>query len=363
MEQERASATRGKVIELHPSQGGRVLVTGGTGFVAGWCIALLLERGFAVRASVRRSEGEALVRTALAKIPGAQQDWQERLDFAEADLASEAGWDAAVRGCTHVLHLAYPKAQDIENQGPDLINQAVGGAIRVLRASMNARVKRVVMTSSLMAAMPDGAPVSTEHVWTDPEKPGMDDYSLSKLYAERGAWDFMAEEVRRGGSKMEFVTLLPGTILGPVLHLDMVEAVGLIQRILQGKPRVLPELRLQIADVRDLAEAHIAAMLSPQADGQRFIIAGEAVSLPEIAQHLRERLGDKARKVPAGAYPDMIVKLASGFDSELRQLVASHSGLPVFSSARATERLDYRPRPIAETVVDCANSLFANNAA
>ena len=365
MEQERASesAAQGKVVELHPSGNDRVLVTGGTGFVAGWCIALLLERGFAVRASVRRADAEQSVRAGVASAPGAQQEWQARLDFADADLASETGWDAAVRGCTYVLHIAYPTAHGEGNSGPELVNQAVGGVIRVLRASMNAGVKRVVMTSSTTAALPDGPlPVSSELVWTHPDKPGMDDYSRSKLYAERGAWDFMDEEVRRGGSKMELVTLLPGLTLGPVLSLDMVDAVRLIQRILQGKPRVLPDIQVQIADVRDLAAAHIAAMLTPRAEGQRYIIAGEAVSLPTVAQHLRDRLGDKASKVPAGAFPDLIVKLASGFDPELRQLVAVHSGQPLFSGARASKDLSYQPREIADTLVDCADSLMVRNA-
>lgn len=360
MEQERArpSAAQGKVVELHPAASGRVLVTGGTGFVAGWCIIELLERGFAVRASVRRANGEALVRDAIAKAPNSRPDWQERIEFADADLGAEAGWDEAVRGCNYVLHIAYPKESDLEDPGPELVNQAVGGVIRVLRASMKAGVKRVVMTSSTSAAMPDGRlPVSSELVWTSPENPGIDSHRLSKLYAERGAWDFMDEEVRRGGSKMELVTLLPGTVLGPVLHLDMIEAVDIIHRILQGKPRVLPDISLQISDVRDLAAAHIAAMLAPQAEGERFIIAGETVTLPEIAHLLRAALGDKARKVPSGAYPDLVVKLASGFDPELRQLVAVYDGQPVFSNARASEQLGYAARPVQDTIVDCAASL------
>jgi len=165
-----------------------VLVTGGTGFVGGWCIAELLKRGYAVRTTVRSLAKEASVRAMVAE-PG------DRLAVFAADLMSDAGWGTAVEGCDYVLHVASPLGSK-SNPG-DIVAAARGGALRVLRAALAAKVRRVVLTSSGAACCPPlNSPDSEtdETFWTDAEDRGLTAYRKSKVVAERAAWDFMSAQ-------------------------------------------------------------------------------------------------------------------------------------------------------------------------
>lgn len=146
-----------------------VLVTGGTGYIAGWCIVELLRRGYAVRSTVRSAASEPSVRTAVASIiePG------DRLHFAAVDLSKDDGWNAAMAGCDYVLHVASPLGGDTSHDADALIAPARDGTLRVLRAAVKCGVKRVVMTSAAAAARPplSSHRVSDETIWADPADP------------------------------------------------------------------------------------------------------------------------------------------------------------------------------------------------
>ena len=167
----------------------QVLVTGGSGFIGGHCIAALLTAGYRVRATVRHPAREAEVRSMLAR---AGSSALEQLTFAEAQLDGDAGWDEAARGCEHVLHVASPFPDHRPAHEDDLIVPAREGTLRVLRAAANAGVKRVVLTSSF-AAIGYGHPPRTtpfdERDWTLPAA-GVSAYAKSKTLAERAAWEF-----------------------------------------------------------------------------------------------------------------------------------------------------------------------------
>src|SRR5436305_151006 len=120
---------------------GTVLVTGGTGFLGGWCIASLLERGYVVRTTVRDRSRESAVRDAVR---AAGMDPASRLSVVAADLTSDAGWAEAVEGCRGVLHVASPFPPVQPKNPDDLIVPARDGALRVLRAALAADVRRVV---------------------------------------------------------------------------------------------------------------------------------------------------------------------------------------------------------------------------
>src|SRR5262245_7107207 len=191
--------------------GETVLVTGGTGYIAGWCIVELLQQGYRVRTTVRSLSKEAAVRAAVTA-GGAPVD---RLSFFAADLTSDEGWDAAVTGCDYVLHVASPLGGGATADREALIAPARDGTLRVLRAAAKAGVKRVVMTSAAAAARPPLATnrVSDETIWADPADPQFDAYRVSKILAERAAWDF----TNTTDGATELTTILPGAVFGPVL--------------------------------------------------------------------------------------------------------------------------------------------------
>ena len=338
--------------------GETVLVTGGTGFIAGWCIVELLQRGYSVRTTVRSLSKEPAVRAAVASTT----DAGDRLAFFRADLTQDEGWDAAVAGCDYVLHVASPLGGGDAPRDPDaLVAPAREGTLRVLRAATKAGVKRVVMTSAAAAARPPQGSerVSDETVWADPTDPRFDAYRRSKVLAERAAWDFMADST--GPTRL--TTVLPGAVFGPVLTKEKLGSVQIIQRLLDGRPAGIPRLGFFVVDVRDLAELQIRAMTSPEAAGERFIAAGDFMWMNEIATTLRSSLGERARKVPTRALPDFVVRLLSLFIPQLRMLTPDLGRRNLLTSEKARRVLGFSPRPGTTTVVDCAESLVAGDGA
>jgi nucleoside-diphosphate-sugar epimerase len=332
-----------------------VLVTGGTGFVAGWCIVALLQRGYQVRTTVRNLAQESAVRTAVASMAQAT----DRLTFFTADLTRDDGWDDAMAGCDYVLHVASPLSGD--TSGPDaLIVPARDGTLRVLRAAVNAGVRRVVMTSAAAAARPPHSAdrISDETVWADPADRQFDAYRRSKILAERAAWDFMAGHADRTG----FTTILPGAVFGPVLTKANLGSVQIFQGLLEGRPAAIPRLGFWIVDVRDLAELHVRAMTAPEAAANRFIAAGDFRWMEDIATTLRLKLGSRAGKVPTRRMPNFVFRLLSLFVPVLRSFVSSLGRRNDLTAAKARRMLGFAPRPATTTIVDCAESLLNENA-
>jgi nucleoside-diphosphate-sugar epimerase len=329
-----------------------VLVTGGTGFIGGWCVVELLKRGYVVRATVRSHAKEQALRTSVGAAAGSTE-W---LGVAVADLTRDDGWDAAMAGCDFVLHVASPLGAS--GEAPQvLIDTAREGSLRVLTAAAKAGVQRVVLTSSCAAATPatmSADSVSDEAVWSDPLLT-TEPYRRSKMVAERVAWDFIAA---RGGAP-ELVTILPSAVLGPVLTQEGLGSVQLVQRLVQGRMPLIPRFGLCIVDVRDVADLHLRAMAAPQAAGERFIASGDFMWMQDVAATLKQRLGARGAKVPTRRLPDFVVRLLAPFMAELRLLQPLLGRAHRFSSAKAQRLLGYAPRPAAETIVDCAESLLA----
>lgn len=326
-----------------------VLVTGGTGFVGGWCIRQLLERGYAVRTTLRSLAKEPALRAAV----GAEGAAGERLTVFAADLTGDEGWGAAMAGCDYVLHAASPLGGGVDDDA--LIGPARDGTLRVLRAAVAAGVKRVVMTSAAATARPprDSGKGSDETVWADPADPQFDGYRRSKILAEKAAWDFMAKE----GGATTLTTILPSAVFGPVPAEENLGSVRIIQGIMQGRPARLPRLGFWVVDVRDLADLHIRAMTSPEAAGQRFIAAGDYMWMEDMAKVLRAKLGAAAAKVPTKRMPDFAFRLASRFTPQLRFFTPELGRKMSLSSEKARGVLGFAPRSAETTVVECAESL------
>jgi dihydroflavonol-4-reductase len=336
--------------------GDTVLVTGGTGFLGGWCASSLLERGYAVRTSVRDLARESAVHDAVAATGVAANG---RLTVVQADLGSDAGWAEAVQGCRYVLHVASP-FPPVQPKDPDeLIVPARDGALRALRAALEAGVERVVMTSSIAAVRgprpsSEAAPY-TEADWTDGNDTARTPYVRSKTLAEQAAWD----HVRSAGAEDRLAAINPGAIIGPALSDDHSYSLQAIQRLLGGMPAA-PRLGFTFVDVRDVAELHLRAMTEPAAGGQRFIATDRFLWLPEVAAVLRQRLGDAGARVPARTAPNLLIRAMALFDPSVRSVVGDLGKRSWFSSQKARTTLGWTTRPVEDSIEDCARSLVGS---
>lgn len=327
-----------------------VLVTGGTGFLGGWCIVELLGRGYRVRTTVRDLAREPLLREIVA---GQGQD-PDRLTVVAADLREDAGWPEAVAGCSHVLHVASPFPTRQPDDPDDLIVPARDGTLRVLRAALDAGVQRVVVTSSIAAIRNNRRDTGTrtEEHWSDAGDPSLSAYARSKTIAERAAWDL----VRERGEEHRLAVVNPGAILGPTLTDEHSTSLALITRLLGGMPAA-PRLGFSIVDVRDVAALHVEAMTAPQAGGQRYIAADRFMWMTEVAQVLRDGLGEAGAKAPTRTLPNVAVRLMARFDGSLRSIVPDLGKRVEVSSAKARTELGWEPRPVEDAILDCARSV------
>jgi nucleoside-diphosphate-sugar epimerase len=337
---------------------GTVLVTGGSGFLGGWCVAELLRRGHAVRTTVRDGSREAELRGRVGRLaPDLPASADERLSVVVADLIEDAGWADAVAGCDGVLHVASPFPL-VQPKDPDeLIVPAREGTLRVLRAAFGAGAGRVVVTSSVAAvggsAKGSGRPLD-ESDWTDLDDPSLTPYARSKTIAERAAWDLAAEL----GATDRLAVVNPGAILGPVGSAERSPSLEVVQRLLNGMPGA-PRIGFNLVDVRDVADLQIRALGDPAAAGKRFVAVRSFEWMEDIARILRERLGEDAAKVPKRRVPDLMVRAMGLFDPGVRAVTGQLGRKQEYSSARAAELLGWAPRPIEETTADCARSMIA----
>jgi len=332
---------------------GTVLVTGGSGFVGSHVVVQLLDAGYTVRTTVRSLQKEPLVRS-LVENGGAKSDG--RLSFFVADLLRDEGWAQACAGCDYVMHVASPLIATTNEE--DVIRPAVDGVLRVLRAARDARVKRVVFTSTCGAIYyghPLRAEPFDESSWTNIDGGDMSAYVKSKALAERAAWDFMKAE----GGALELSVVNPSGIFGPALGPDYSPSLDLIKRLLNGSMPACPDLWFGVVDVRDVASLHLRAMTAPEAKGERFIATqGRAVSMLDIAKVLKARLGARGARVPTRKLPNVVVRGLALFNLEMRALLPMLGKARSATSAKAERVLGWKPRSWQEAVVATAESLF-----
>jgi dihydroflavonol-4-reductase len=332
--------------------GQTVLVTGGSGFLGGWCVVEAMRRGYAVRTTVRSLSREPEVREAVES----EVNTGDRLTVLAADLTRDEGWAEAVGGCDYVLHVASPFPPKQPKDPDELIVPAREGTVRVLAASLDAGVKRVVVTSSVaairLAAGAAKRPLD-ERDWTDPESPGLTPYVRSKTIAEQAAWDL----VRERGEEERLSVVNPGAIIGPLLSDDASYSLQMVQRLFDGTPGV-PKLGFSLVDVRDVADLELRAMTSPEAGGERFIAATRFLWMGEVGEVLRKRLGEAASRVPTRTIPNLLVRAMALFDPGIRSVVGGLGKRTELSSDKARSRLGWDPRPIEDTIAETGTSLL-----
>jgi nucleoside-diphosphate-sugar epimerase len=316
-----------------------VLVTGGTGTVGANCILQLLQKGYSVKTTLRSIDKKNEV---LEMLKNGGISSFDNLSFIEADLTSDANWNKAVQGCKYVLHVASPTHIESTDENA-LIGPAVDGVLRVLKAAKDGRVKRVVFTSSFGAlgfSHKDKSTETTEADWTDTNEKGLSAYERSKGLSERAAWDFIKNE----GGSLELAVINPVAIFGPLLGPNRSPSFNLLKMVLSGAIKAVPNIPLNVVDIRDVADLHIRAMITPEAAGERFIATADGeISLPEIAKLLKDKEPGIAAKTSLKTMPDWVLRIAALFNPQARQAVYFQTINRRVSNAKARTILGWKP--------------------
>lgn len=333
----------------------KVLVTGATGFIAGHVIHQLIEAGHEVTGTARSAARGA----ALSQTISAYAGRPVSIPIREADLSSDTGWAEAAEGMDYIHHIASPIPATVPKNADELIRPARDGALRALKAARVAGVKRVVMTSS-MAACAYGFgdqrpnPVTEQHWSQDNGAADMTPYTRSKTIAERAAWDY----VNADGKGLELTTINPALVLGPVMGADFSASVQILTQLMSGKLPGTPKVGFVIVDVRDVAAAHVAAMTSPAAAGERFLVGDRFMWFSEVAATLAREFPAYASKLPSRDIPGWMVHLMALVNPPAKQLIPELSRERHISSEKARRVLGWQSRTSEEAVIAGARSLI-----
>jgi len=334
----------------------RVLVTGIDGFIGKHVALRLLRDGYAVRGTVMDLDRAETVRRALSA-HGADL---ARLEFEQADLTRDDGWADLVSDCVYVVHIASPFPVLLPKDREALVPVARDGALRVVEAALAADVRRVVVTSSLVAMMyrPDrpAEAIIGEHDWTDPEWTLLNAYMVSKTRAERAVW----QHAEARGAADRVVTIAPALVLGPALDDEIGTSLGIVKMIVTGENPAHPPTSHPVVDVRDVADLHVAAMTAPDVGGRRLIASADTLSVPQMADILREALPEHADTIKARVLPDFMVKLLALMVPGLRSLLPDLGVVARADAVYVTELTGVRFRPAREAVAAAGRAIADN---
>lgn len=310
-----------------------ILLTGITGFIAKRIAKDLLDAGYHVRGSLRSARRADEVRAAVGP------EGLDRLTFVTLDLMGDDGWAEAMAGVDAVLHTASPFPLTQPKDENDLIRPAVDGTLRALRAAETAGVSRVVLTSSVAAVMYSAGPSNgrayTAADWTDTSHPTATAYTKSKTLAEKAAWDFVTDH-----PAIRLTTVNPGAVVGRPMDEHYGTSLGLIERILNGKDPMLPDLPLPIVDVADVSALHLAALERDDTVGRRLLASASVMRFPEIAAFLKARHPE--RRIATRTAPKFALRGLALFDPSIRTIL-NEVGRPL--ALDASESLPVLGRP------------------
>ncbi|MBX7482626.1 NAD-dependent epimerase/dehydratase family protein [Qipengyuania qiaonensis] len=331
---------------------GTVLVTGGTGYIGGEVIDRLLAKGYTVHTTVRN--------TAKSE-PKLRARWPEagdRLKVFQADLMSDEGWADANSGCDAVAHVASPFPLGVPKDKDELVIPAREGTLRALSFAHRAGIGRFVQTSSA-AAIAYGQPEKdhfTHLDWTNLTA-GVPPYIESKTVAERAARDWVATHA----PDMIFCSINPVAVFGPVYDDDMSTSVEIVKKLVDGSIPLIPNMGICVTDVRDVAEAHVRAIEAPagKVRGERFPTSEKFMWIREMADVIRARAPEYARKVPSKPMPDWLVKILALFMDEMAQIKGELGNIRDVSGRHTEEVLGFTFIPAEQTLEDTVRSLVA----
>lgn len=295
-----------------------VLLTGITGYIAKHIAAHLLDSGYAVRGSMRSMKRVQEVNAAVAK-GVSDPSVLTRLSFCELELTKDKGWNDAALGVDAVIHTASPFPMTPPKVETDLTGPAVDGTLRALKAASEAKVERVVITSSTAAIsgapLPNGKAAYDEEVWSDTENKALSAYSKSKTLAERAAWDF----VKNSAPEMKLTSINPGFVLGAPLDNEFGTSVAVLHRILRGKDPMVPQIGFTSVDVKDVAALHVNALTNADCVGQRVMGVDQFVWFVEFAKVIKSEFPN--RRIPTRVAPNVLIRLLGLFDPTVRGII------------------------------------------
>ncbi|UKN00439.1 NAD-dependent epimerase/dehydratase family protein [Paracrocinitomix mangrovi] len=340
-----------------------VLVTGATGYVAGWLVKKLLEDGITVHAAVRnpdKKEKIAHLEEIAAKSPGS-------IKYFKSDLLEEGSYAEAMEGCELVFHTASPFVLDVKDAQKDLIDPAVKGTQNVLnQANKTSSVMRVVLTSSCAAMYTDAVDTEnepggkiTEDTWNHTASLNYQPYSYSKTLAEKEAWSIAKEQ-----NRWDMVVINPSFVMGPSLNPKMAtsESIRVLKQMGSGAMKMgVPKIGFGVIDVRDLATAHFNAGFVADAHG-RNIISAHNTDMLEMVKPIQAKYGKKY-PIKAKALPKWIVwTFGPMLDKALDRKYISKNVNHKFTAdnSKAVKELGLNYRPLNETMVESFDALVEN---
>ena len=326
----------------------KVLVTGATGFIGLHCIKQLLDRGYSVNGTLRSQDRQAEVLDSLER----NNTPTRHLSLFEVDLNRDSGWDSAIRDCNYVLHVASPFVLTDEDED-FFVKPAVEGVQRALKFSKKHNVKKVILTSSFAAiheTLNDRQECFDEEDWSNPNKPGISFYAKSKTMAELAAWEFMEME----NPDFSLAVINPVLVMGPSLSKDVGTSNSLVKNMINGSVPGTPKIHIGIVDVRDVASAHILAMESSGANGERIIVSEKELWVHEVAAILRDAGFNKTPKV---VFPKWLMKIVALFRKDLALMIPMIGKRRDVSSSKARELLGWKPIKAELSIIDTAQQL------
>ena len=328
-----------------------VLLTGISGFIGLYCAKELLDSGFKVRGTIRSQQKEQVVRDTIKR----NNVNIENLEFRLLDLNSDNGWTQSMKGIDYVMHVASPFRITNPKNENEMMLPAVEGTKRVLRAADKANVKRVILTSSIVAMMSSlRRGCFGPNDWTDVNYPNLNTYIKSKTLAEKAAWQFINEN--KSSPSTELTVIAPGGVFGPPLGVDISgESLSVLTKMLNGKIPLVPDTAFPMVDVRDVAELHGKAMTQSNASGERFIAAGtEAISFANVAKILLKAgyKGPSTKKAPS-----WLLKLLAIFDREAEGMLGLLGMNLTADNSKTREIFDWKPISFETSIIETANAI------
>ncbi len=321
----------------------KVFVSGGSGYIAMYCIKILLDKGYDVVTSVRKQSQINLVKKSLHK----HNVTFEKLKFKILDLLMDEGWDDALKGCEYVLHVASPVIPgDVDEDS--LVKPAVEGMTRCLNAAIKNGAKKFVQTSSYAAIYGNNKSEHGDNDWTDLSNKNLLPYEISKTKSEKKMWEMVEK------SDISACAINPVLVLGPSLSGVLSMSNRLTIKKLFNLPFV-PDMAISVVGVMDVADAHVRAMESTKSNGKRFLLSEKTIKLIELTKILKKA---GFSRVPTRVIPNFIFKFLALLIPSMRSIAKRLGTFETLQTKNANEVLEWFPNSAEMEIINSAKQLY-----